>query len=259
MTLPKTEYSQQSEPSGLTQSGIDEAVRRAVRGLGSDIPVIVPEGNYDEDALGISPKFIPNLPAQVYEALTGEQAPSEVVRIIFVPADYFYSWDNVSDADIEAVIRHEYGHHLSWEQITEETRAQDRFRGLLFDLVLHALYDLDEMNQVQRDAEYMYFRHRLRSEAAASDAAGLTRSDIERVICRQTGVEPCMCCAGRYVDIERLIEKPLAADTSEMPLSEVYDFVMDFMQDVIGNRMQEDLIFWARFEQTLTKWLELLV
>ena len=224
-----------------------------------DIPLVVIPMEFDDreilDVIGESPKFIPELPSDIYEKITGITPDGETVRVVVLDPYFFTLWKKWDEQDVRTLIFHEFGHHLTWDQLTKEDIKEDIFKSMLFELILEALKNKEGVPD-RFSATYSLFRHRLKTELMASEAAGLSIHDIKRSIEHQDGESAMMSIP--YIDTVKLITKPLHIHPKEVTLNHLYRYIMDFTRDIISNDLIDDIIFMMQFEQMVLSWIDLI-
>lgn len=230
---------------------IDSMVDTVAERIETEIPILVLD-DYNEELLGCGPKFIPALPKDIYHQISGNEIDDDSIRLILIMKDFFYDWTTVDEDDIEVIIRHEYGHHLTWGDITQDDMKEERFKLMLFELILHS-FENSMLLSPKYEAEYMWFHHRMKSERIASEAAGLNRHDVRRVLFHQSGYR--VHNSIPYIDVIRLIEKPLDFDTAVLTVDGIFDAVMGFIPDIMANDLLDDMLYRKKFEDMLKMWI----
>ncbi|MBD5583607.1 MAG: hypothetical protein HDQ88_00785 [Clostridia bacterium] len=177
------------------------------------------------------------------------------MRLVIMDPYFFSLWKEWDEQDIRTVIFHEFGHHLTWDKITKDDIKEDIFKSMLFELMLEAMKGKDDVPD-RFSSTYSLFRHRLKTELIATTAVGLTIHDVKRSIEHEAGEEAMMSIP--YIDMVKLITKPLHIHPSEVPVDKLYHYILDFTRDIISQDLIDDFIFQIHFEQMTRSWVEML-
>ena len=174
--------------------------------------------------------FIVNGSEKGWDEILGFDPEEEIDDscIIYVPVQFFYDWDKVTEDDIRAILKHELGHYYTCADYTEGL-VEESFRASLYELILSS--HPRELTSSEYHAEYNFFRHQLPSEKTASESVDVTPEDVARIFKHQCGVEPTNTFAG--VDTERLLTKPIDLDFSTITQENVADVMLDFISDIV--------------------------
>ena len=91
---------------------------------------------------------------------------------------FFYEWKEVNRNDIEVILKHEYGHYLTWDEelnYNKDENIINKIDELVTDIKLN-------------EACFMYYYHTIEKERRASEIMGISYEDIKSVINHQYGI-----------------------------------------------------------------------
>lgn len=209
---------------------VKKMAQDVIEELSYPVPVLLIE---DANSAFTSPQYLPHF-------------GTEENSMIMFPISHFRDWVEIDKQGIEIILKHEYGHHLTLDDLNKDLLHKEKFKKLVFDLILYSLQPSFLPERIL--AEQLYFHHSLFSEQIATVASGLTIADISRVIEHQTGYTVSNDIP--LVNITALKEKDVSFVLSDILLPDIPQVILEFISGVI-----DDSSFIERLTHIVNIWL----